>query len=57
MHTVDGESFTGLNFRGFRSFLEDHKSFSMNTLLYVLKISALALNCERITVKIDTVKI
>ena len=28
--TINEESFTGLNFRGFCGFSEDHKSFSMN---------------------------
>ena len=42
-------SFTGLNLCGF---LEDCESFSMNILLQVLKISALALYREIITTKI-----
>ena len=33
VNTVNGESFTGLNFRGFHGFLEDCESFPMNILL------------------------
>ena len=33
VNTVNGESFTGLNFRGFHGFLEDRESFPMNILL------------------------
>ena len=31
-YTINGESFTGLNFRGFHGFLKDRKSFPMNIL-------------------------
>ena len=32
-YTVNGESFTGLNFCGFHGFVEDRESFPMNILL------------------------
>ena len=61
--TVNGASFTGLNFRGFRGLSEKHESFSYESFTLSVDIYwSLAMYHESITVKIhilhvDTAKV